>query len=122
MKVKKTNLKSGIVKANYQGGLVLNVGDELKLVNSEIQIGEFNGREYGYLEFDKGRVSLSKFGATSTRVKEWTDGSPEGAFVFPNTGEEDNLDALVDFINGNNGKIKVVAKGEGNFGDVYAFA
>ena len=122
MKVKKPkNLKAGIVKNNYQGGLVLNVGDELNLINSELKFGEYQGREYGYFEFDKGRVSLSKFGATCQRV-DWTEGSPDDAFVFPNTGENDNFNALVEFINSNDGKINVVAKGRGNFGDVYAFA
>lgn len=122
MKLKKPkNLKAGIVKNNYQFGLALNLGDELTLVNSELQYGEYQGREYGYFEFDKGRVSLSKFGSTSQKV-EWTEGSPDDAFVFPNTGEMDNFDALLEFINSNDGRIKVVAKGRGNFGDVYAFA
>ena len=122
MKVKKPkNLKSGIVKSSYQGGLVISVGDELNLINSQLQYGEYQGREYGYFEFDKGRVSLSKFGATCQKV-EWTEGTADDAFVFPNTGEDENLEALIEFINSNDGKITCVAKGKGNFGDVYAFA
>lgn len=121
MKIKTKKVKEGIVKNSYEGGLHLNVGDELTLVNAELQYGEYNNKEYGFFVFDKGNISLSKFGATSQRVT-WNEGSTKEAFIFPNTGEDDNYEALIDFINSNNGKITCVAKGEGRFGDVYAFA
>ena len=122
MKIKTKKVKSGVVKENYERStLNLNVGDVLQLINAELQYGTFNEREYGYFMFDKGNLSLSKFGATSSKT-EWEEGDANNAFRFPNTGIDDNFESLVDFINDNNGKITCVAKGTGRFGDVYAFA